>query len=395
MLKRGDSLVFWAAWSPTMVGMNRIAPPAFLPMMVPRFAFRTILCAVFAVGLASGIVGCDAPKSKPVTAAESESADEPTSPTVLHPFGVQTTRLEIENSAGLPATIYRVEGNDLIEARKLDPKETHHSFVVPSGFYLVQADIAFAAPAISGILDSQAIKIKICAAPKSQPGWCWIPAGPTVVGDTLGVGAENERPARITNVDAFWLAEAEVTNAQYAQFLSAQPTVDEKWIDLESMKCRVQKSDEGKFSSDAPDLPVVMVSFYGAQAYCDWLTEETKQTHRLPFEVEWEKAARGPNSNIYAYGNIYQQSLANQESGKLKEVKSYQPNAYGLYDMTGNVFEWMADQIEPNGDALFDQSLRGGSFVLDGMYLRNSFRMRQHRSVMTDDIGFRVAKEPN
>ena len=63
--------------------------------------------------------------------------------------------------------------------------------------------------------------------------------------------------------------------------------------------------------------------------------------------------------------------------------------------MTGNVFEWIADENDPDGDAIFDQSLRGGSFVLDGMYLRNSFRMRQSKSVMTDDIGFRVAKDPN
>ena len=113
----------------------------------------------------------------------------------------------------------------------------------------------------------------------------------------------------------------------------------------------------------------------------------------MPVEAEWEKAARGPESNIYAYGNVYQQSLANQESGKLKPVKSYRPNSYGLYDMTGNVFEWMSNQNDPNADRVYKQSLRGGSFVLDGMYLRNSFRMRQSQSVMTDDIGFRVAKD--
>ena len=98
-----------------------------------------------------------------------------------------------------------------------------------------------------------------------------------------------------------------------------------------------------------------MVSFHGAQAYCDWLTEKTKQTHRLPVEAEWEKAARGPESNIYAYGNVYQQSLANQESGKLKPVKSYRPNSYGLYDMTGNVFEWMSNQNDPNADRVYKQ----------------------------------------
>ncbi len=378
-------------------------------LKMPWFGFNRILCVVLVAMLINGIVGCDTQNSKPPTAPESNSANESTSPTVIHPFGVQTARLMIENPTGLPATLYRVEANQLVEAKKLEPQETHHLFVVPSGFYSVnvqrtedtnsvgdrQFADAYPAPAISSILGSEPVKIEITEAPAPQSGWCWIPAGPAVVGDTLGVGAENERPARIEYVAAFWLAETEVTNDQYAQFLSAQSSVDEKWIDLESMKCRIQKSEEGEFSSDAPELPVVMVSFYGARAYCDWLTQETGQTHRLPVEAEWEKAARGPNSNIFAYGNIYRQSLANQESGKLKMVKSYQPNAYGLYDMTGNVFEWMANQNNPNGDAIFDQSLRGGSFVLDGMYLRNSFRMRQSKSVMTDDIGFRVAKDLN
>jgi len=62
--------------------------------------------------------------------------------------------------------------------------------------------------------------------------------------------------------------------------------------------------------------------------------------------------------------------------------------------MTGNVFEWMLNEHDlGNRTGKMNQALRGGSFVLDGMYLRNSFRMKQSRSVMTDDIGFRVLKE--
>ena len=62
--------------------------------------------------------------------------------------------------------------------------------------------------------------------------------------------------------------------------------------------------------------------------------------------------------------------------------------------MTGNAFEWMANVADPTKqDATLNHSLRGGSFMLDGMYLRNSFRMRQSPSVKTDDIGFRVLRE--
>ena len=359
--------------------------------------------------LACKFLGCGIPDSTPVGGGQFDPPAEQNSATEVLSFDAQTARLEIKNQTGLPATLYRIEGNDLIEAAKLNAGEIQHSFVVPSGFYVVrvgelenvdsseaeQSSIAFPAPAIASILDSQPLKVEISQPPKAQPGWCWIPAGPAVVGDTLGVGSPDERPARIESVSAFWLAETEITNQQYANFLSSGPAFDERWIDLDSKKCRVQKLANRKYNSDAPDLPVVMVSFYGAQAYCDWLTEKTNQKHRLPNEVEWEKAARGPNSNIYSYGNIYQQSMANQESGSLKKVKSYQPNGYGLFDMTGNVFEWMANQNDPSSDKIYNQSLRGGSFVLDGMYLRNSFRMRQSKSVMTDDIGFRIAKDPN
>ncbi|MFY9304605.1 MAG: SUMF1/EgtB/PvdO family nonheme iron enzyme, partial [Rhodoluna sp.] len=227
-----------------------------------------------------------------------------------------------------------------------------------------------------------------------KEGWCWIPPGPALIGDVLGVGAEDERPARIEQIDGFWLGRCEVTNAEYVDFLSAQADIDERWIDLRSRKCLIQVTESGGYETDAPRMPVVMVSFYGAQAYCQWLTRTTGVVHRLPNEAEWEKAARGPESSTYSYGNVYRLALANQESGSLKPIGSYAPTGVGLYDMTGNVFEWMSNEHDPAAPSgTMNQALRGGSFVLDGMYLRNSFRMRQSQSVMTDDIGFRVARE--
>lgn len=232
----------------------------------------------------------------------------------------------------------------------------------------------------------------------SDAGFAWIPAGPALIGDTLGVGQEDERPARVVDVPAFWLSRCEVTNAEYAAFLAAvDPDVDPSWCALDSRKCRLARdAATGQWTTPAPREPVVTVSLAGAQAYCDWWTRRTGIRHRLPSEVEWEKAARGPESFVYAYGNTYRRDAANQESGTLREVARGAPNGFGLFDMTGNAFEWTSDPypgVAIGGASRPDQVLRGGSFVLDGMYLRASFRMRQRPDVRTDDFGFRVARD--
>jgi formylglycine-generating enzyme required for sulfatase activity len=189
--------------------------------------------------------------------------------------------------------------------------------------------------------------------------------------------------------------EAEVTNEEYTGFLNAAGQTEPGWLDLASRQCKIKKTDAG-FTTDAPRLPVVTVTFAGAEAFCRWKSKKTGWLCRLPTESEWEKAARGPESYVYAYGNVYEPDEANQESGRLLPVQSFSPNGFGLYDMTGNAFEWVAGRYAwspadpPNP---YTHVLRGGSFVLDGMYLRNSFRMRQSPTVMTDDIGFRAVYE--
>ncbi|MEM7457640.1 MAG: SUMF1/EgtB/PvdO family nonheme iron enzyme [Planctomycetota bacterium] len=291
--------------------------------------------------------------------------------------------------------ICRVQGDEVVELKLLDSSETE--LLLPEGVYVLQCQAnpaGYAVPALAELSGDSPLAIQVRTEPASGDDWCWIPVGPAIVGDTLGIGAEDERPARLEYIDGFWLATHEVTNAQYAEFLNQCEEVNPRWIDLGSRKCLIEASADGSFETDAADLPVVMVSLYGAEAYCQWMTETNGTLHRLPVEAEWEKAARGPESFVYSYGNIYFQAKANQESGMLKPVGSYEPNSYGLYDMTGNAFEWMSNQFDPeSADGTMNQSLRGGSFVLDGMYLRNSFRMRQSKSVMTDDIGFRVLRE--
>lgn len=242
--------------------------------------------------------------------------------------------------------------------------------------------------------------------PPDEPGWRWIPAGPTLRGDEFGVGQDDERPLATPTTAGFWLATHETTNAQYAAFLNAvgKDRVDAGWLDLDGPHRRVRwDAATGAYETDAADLPVVTVSWRGAVAYCDWLTATTGRTHRLPGETEWEKAARGPGSRVYAYGDVCTTAAANQESGRLRAVGSFAPNGFGLCDMTGNAFEWTADAFprradgpgaspaDADGGAF--RALRGGSFVLDGIFVRNAMRMRLRADVRADDVGFRVLRE--
>ena len=319
---------------------------------------------------------------------------------------VQKTKIQILDPDEQAASIHLITSRYTIVLKKFESKQKRYAFMVPDGKYVIQDINGKLYPIVVGYSQYSRggrvpIKLTISPRPEEDEGWAWIPDGPALIGDELGVGAEDERPARTEYVSAFWLQKHEVTNQQYAAFLTAQEEIDPRWIDLNSRKCRIKRAANAKgeiepatYTSDAPMHPVVMVSHLGAEAYCQWLTSETGRTHRLPTEIEWEKAARGPKSNIYSYGSVYRQDGANQESGTIKPVKQYRPNEYGLFDMTGNVFEWMSNKYDPKQqDNSMNQSLRGGSFVLDGMYLRNSFRMRQSPTVMTDDIGFRVLRE--
>ncbi|MBL8756128.1 MAG: SUMF1/EgtB/PvdO family nonheme iron enzyme [Planctomycetes bacterium] len=323
----------------------------------------------------------------------------------LGPSSAQA-RLEIANPEHRTLRLSVVEGDTVRPLVELGAAATHRLVVVP-GAYVVHAkhahgEIAFPAPLLPNALPADAtLRLVVNVSPPTvdDAAFAFVPAGPAVVGDTLGIGQEDERPARVVDVPAFWLAKHEVTNGEFATFLNGvEGGLDAVWCAFDSKKFRCQLGTDGRWTSDAPQLPVVTVSLAGARAFCSWRSRVTGVPHRLPREVEWEKAARGPASFVFAYGNVYRRDAANQESGTLREVGSFAANGYGLFDMTGNAFEWTADVYrDPSAAGKPTQGgthvLRGGSFVLDGMYLRNSFRMRQWPDVRTDDIGFRVARD--
>ena len=319
--------------------------------------------------------------------------------------------VSIKNQTGMSLSLQRVEFDEVQTVLQLG-NEKNLKLKVASGYYVLSiADkknsgsgkqksaatrMRWPIPADSRFTKKLDMIVSLYNVPRDlREQWSYIPAGPAVVGDVIGLGRDEERPARIENVEAFLIGRYEVSNQQYTDFLNAQKKVSEDWLDLKSKKCLIQRVGSAKsrpvFVTTSPNKPVVMVSREGALQYCKWLSQKTNVVHRLATEAEWEKAARGPESFLYAYGNVCRIAAANQESGHLRNSGEFAANGFGLYDMTGNCFEWVSGNYATS--TKLTGLLRGGSFIFDGIYNRTSFRMRQAPTVMTDDIGFRVVRE--
>lgn len=161
------------------------------------------------------------------------------------------------------------------------------------------------------------------------------------------------------------------------------------------------------------DRPVINVSWLDAQAYVRWLGQRTQKKYGLLTEAEWEYAARGGSSDLYPWGVAIDAGKANYGlfRGKTMPVGSYEPNAFGLYDVVGNVWEWVNDcygKDAYSGNhgyplAYLEDSetcqrvVRGGSWNTDTSdgpnLLRLSIRGRGKTNGRYDHFGFRVARE--
>ena len=200
-------------------------------------------------------------------------------------------------------------------------------------------------------------------------------------------------------LDNFYIDEYEVTNAQYVKFLNSvkknESSEEYEYLKLDSKFCLIKYS-RGKYrvKPDYNEYPVIEVSWYGARDYAEWADK------RLPTEAEWEKSARGGLvGKRYPWGDNIDPSKAHygvasdgsSSENILKPIGSFLPNGYGLYDVVGNVWEWVdydADGLDMN----LKRILRGGGWDSVQSDLRLSTQDNREPEFMGNNIGFRCAQ---
>ena len=264
---------------------------------------------------------------------------------------------------------------------------------------------------------------------KSDAQMIWVEGGSFTMGENPRY--REEGPPRVVPLDGFWISQTEVTNAQFAEFVEATgyvtmaesdppaipgappqmlvpgsavfrvPTSDNRswWAWVPGAKWRAPSGPDSSILGRAND-PVVQVAYGDAAAYADWAGVS------LPSEEQWEYAARAgadvlpepldvagkPQANYYQ-GVFPAKDLGEDGFTSRAPVGCFEPNAFGLHDMIGNVWEWTnsdggrADAIEPV------KVIKGGSFLCAANYCaryRPAARQFQERGLGTDHIGFRL-----
>jgi sulfatase modifying factor 1 len=253
------------------------------------------------------------------------------------------------------------------------------------------------------------------------PSLARIPAGHFLMG--AEDGEADERPVHEVYVEEFFIGRCPVTNDEYATFVQAtgHPSPAVRTLPLvgsgergEEFKtiAAAYEWEAGKPPHDRGEHPVVLVRRDDCVAYCRWLSDELNRIVRLPTEAEWEKAARGGVDNLrYPWGdevdparcNFLSNGRGKSDSGT-RPVGSCPSNGFGLFDMVGNVWEWVADWYAPDyyakGSNRDPQGpvdgvmriVRGGAWITEDVsLLRSAHRHRVPDDTYAPSIGFRIA----
>lgn len=300
---------------------------------------------------------------------------------------------------------------------------------------------------LSGIGCVSSQKVNVWTDPGTGADYVQIPGGCFQMGQTASETAwlhtrvedakyeksfSDELPAHQVCLDGFWMSRHEVTVGQFRKFVQATGYVTDvekegvAWISNKETDWKWQKlpgydwKRPGFAQTDAH--PVVLVSWNDARAYADWVSERTGMPFRLPTEAEWEYAARAGQTGMWSWGDNPGDAcrFANRaDAGHnwnnafpcddgaeyTAPVGNYEPNAFGLYDVNGNVWEWCEDVYDREGYAKHAASnplsgeggknrvYRGGSWFGDMWYGRLADRNRIRPNRGTPNLGFRLIRQ--
>jgi len=307
-------------------------------------------------------------------------------------------------------------------------------------------DAACCAPSAAGDADRTAPDG--AAAPGGTEGLVLLPGGSFLMGtdDDVGYAADGEGPVRRVSLTAFWIDPCAVSNARFAAFVEATGYVTDAerygwsfvfggflpddfpetrgvaaapwWRQVERADWRHPEGPQSDITARM-DHPVVHVSWFDAVSYCSWAGL------RLPTEAEWEYAARGGlEQRRYPWGdeltpggehrcNVWQGTFPSHNScedgfAATAPVAAFPPNGYGLYNMTGNAWEWCADWFSPGyhidgpredplgPPAGTHRVIRGGSYLCHESYCyryRIAARSANTPDSSTGNTGFRCARD--
>lgn len=222
---------------------------------------------------------------------------------------------------------------------------------------------------------------------RATPTMVAIPAGSFLMGDRQGIGQGDEQPIMKQTLPAFRISKTEVTFAHFDAYLMHQG---------------LPLNDDMGWGRGA--RPVVNVSWSEARAYAQWLGEQTGRAFGLPTEAQWEYVARAGSGNAYGTGS----DLTNQAHcegcngwGQTRSlpVAHFAANAFGVHDMHGNVWEWVADCYRPRygmaiavGDVCTERVIRGGGWADMPPALRAANRSPMPPEQRSGELGFRLVE---
>ncbi|MCD0458495.1 formylglycine-generating enzyme family protein [Roseiconus lacunae] len=254
-----------------------------------------------------------------------------------------------------------------------------------------------------------------------------VPGGEFLLGSPEGEEdrSEDEGPQVKVTVDPMWVAKTEVTWGQYKEYMNLyaifkdfeaegiRPVNDDNKVDAITAPTELYEPTFTFEYGQEPEQPAVTMTQYSAQQFTKWLSLVSGQQYRLPTEAEWEYAARAGTKTAYSWGDStdeiddYAWYFDNADEGQVA-VASKKPNAFGLYDMHGNVAEWTVNAYTEDGYASFAEKknlnatdvvvwpeypspcvLRGGSWEFDPEDLRSAARLASdYEEWKVDDPNF-------